>query len=767
MTSNRKTKVVNRAAFGFIRDASSNLPTNSTYSRDIPAIMYDLPAFSLGDDRAALEATINNASAGSPGNPTVVNITSKTVFECPGRLQGNLINNYVNIVGDSDGQERVIVFGNIIPKSCMFILDERDELYSRFPLEQRQNIYVVPIINMGLSLGQQFVNNVGPSDGAEKNIDEPIVCCLNGRALNLCCDTKSGLNNWRVVATTGGDASKTIASMTEINGTNTYTHPASHIDLIGIVAHINYDCRSMRFSSTSANILTMTTAPYSVSDLQSHKIKLFNAPEFLSQRGEYYISWQYGRLYFIPWENESIERLSVSTPAGEWAGTNRAAAIFDLTGSKTQALTFTQDRYNQIEGFTFEACYNTPIRLGRNCKAKRIKVNGARWLGVVSENPHAIEIDSCEFNDMWRGAISTTFGAQLTSSSNQTCTINGYDSNGYQPSKNKSFTFFNGWLDNSYSGVTISNNTIQRSGIVWHAWTACRINANNVSVTGNTFTYLTHQAIAVGAECSATIYRNTFDYCCQSLTEGGVIYGGRSWTQYAKIYENLFKNVRRVRSGSGEDYLTAIMWDDMAAGLVTQDNYIKDCDYGIQLNSSPSSHYNNIFDNVGQTFAHNRFRAYNSSNPANRENYQGSSLRGVGILEKVVAIFRGIGTPIYSLHPILWDGSQYTTLGNLLNDFINTYDVELDAIGKFDSVTVPTAITNTMISMPLEAPNTSDSSDNQVGQRFSMNNINIEYHPQQLINGSTMYTFPTAADLNIVTTVLSHKPVSHWDSIQI
>lgn len=712
--------------------------------------IYQLHLFTLQDNRSELETLINSAVAGSIGSHTVVNITSASVYACPGRLTTNTMQNYVNVVGDSTGTPITIVCGNIIPDTCIFSLNATDRFYNRFSNSVRSKIKVVPLTNMGISMGAMFTSNIGPNDEAEKSINEPIVACLNGRSMTIACDSDDGLANWRVITGLGANTYRDITSVSEINGVNTFVTPASHTDMFAFIAHLNYATRVMKFSSVEDGVITFDQAPYSYSGgktLLNSKVKFYNAPEFLTKQGEYFLSYETGRMYFIPWESEGIGRLSVSTPFGEWAGTNRAGAIFDLSASRSDALNFAVDRNNNIEGITFEACYNTPIRLGRYTKAKRINVRGGRYYGIMCQNPHNVEISSCTFNDLWRGCINVSFSLASYQLAQTAFTITGTD-----PSKTETINTTNVFADASYNNVLITDNDIERSGILWHEPPAVVINALDAVFSNNTITYTSYIALALGTMSESQVFDNYFQFCNQSLTEGGTIYSGRGWTQRASIYQNAFANIRRVRSGFGEDYSTCILLDDMSAGLTVFDNYMINCDYGIQLNSGQSEHLNNIFDNVTQSYVFVPFYAFSSTTPSS---YTINSLRGAGILSRLVALSNHGSFNIVT-HPVFATEQPGIISGVYLAALAAAVDPGTPGDGS--------AVLARKMTQAVTDGGFASVTTNGANGAYMMNSITVTYHPDTIINGSGIPTPPGVSNVGINIVVDGGTLTTYWTS---
>ena len=715
--------------------------------------IYQLHPFTLQDNRSELETLINSAAAGSVGSHTIVNLTSAAVYACPGRLTTNTMQNYVDVIGDSSGTPVTIVCGNIIPDTCIFSLNATDRFYNKFSNSVRSKIKVVPLANMGISMGAMFTSNIGPDDEAEKQINEPIVACLNGRAMTIACDSNSGFANWRVITGVGTNAYRDITSVSEINGVNTFVPPTSHTDMFAFIAHLNYSTRVMKFSSVQNGVITFDQAPYSYSGgktLLNSKVKFYNAPEFLTKQGEYFLSFETGRMYFIPWESEGIGRLSISTPFGEWAGTNRAGAIFDLSASRSDASNFGVDRNNNIEGITFEACYNTPIRLGRYTKAKRINVRGGRYHGIICQNPHNVEISSCTFNDLWRGSINVGFSLASYQLAQTTFTITGTD-----PSKTETINTTNVYANASYNNVLISGDDIERSGILWHDTPAVTINALDAIFSDNTITYTPHIALALGSMSESQVFSNYFQFCNQALTESGTIYSGRGWTQKASIYQNAFANIRRVRSGYGEDYLTCIMLDDMSAGFTVFDNYIINCDYGIQLNSGQSDHVNNIFDNVPQSYVFIPFYAFDSTTPSS---YTTSSLRGAGILSRLVALSNH-GSFNIATHPVFAADQP----GAISRVYLAALAAAVDPGTPGDG----TAVLARKMTQAVTDGGFASTTTNGARGKYMMNSISVIYHPDTIINGSGIPTPPGASNIGINIAIDGAPLSTSWTSTPV
>lgn len=709
------------------------------------ADIYLLPLYTLQDDRVELQALIDGSVAGTLGSHTTVNITSKSVYACPGQLNPQGLKTYVNMVGDSTGTAVTIVCGNIIPDTCIFPLHSSDRFYNRFGASVRSKIKVVPLTAMGISMGAMFTSNLGPADAAERATNEPIVMCLNGRAMTIACDSQ-GLNNWRVISGLGANVYRDITSLTEINGTHTFITPENSTDVFAFIANTNYSTRVMKFSSITSSTITFDQAPllYSgATTLLNSKVKFYNAPEFLTEYGEYFVSFETGRVYFIPWDGEIIARLSVSTPYGEWSGTNRAGAVFDLSCSRTNATDFTGDRYNNIEGIVFEACYNTPLRLGRYTKAKRIQVNGSRWSGIASLNPHNIEISDCIFNDIWRMSLDVIFSQASYQLSQTTFVITGTD-----PSRTSTVNTVDVFANATYTSVLIEGNDIERNGIIWHDTPAMRINALGVTIRDNYITYTSSTALALGAQSESNVYHNYFQYCNQSLTEGGVIYGGRAWTQRAVIYENAFANIRRVRSGFGEDFLTCIMWDDMAAGLYTYDNYIINSDYGIQINSGQSEHNQNIFDNVPTSYVFISFYSFGSTTPSS---YTTTSLRGAGALSNLVGLNNHPSFNILT-HPVFASEQP----GVLCSAYLAAVAAATDPGTPGDGTAVlARKMTQGVIDAGLNSAVANGANGN-----YMLSQVNVVYNAANIRNGSGT---PTPPGISVGVNITTDSPyVSYW-----
>lgn len=708
--------------------------------------IYLLPLYTLQDDRTELQALIDGSVAGTLGSHTTVNITSKSVYTCPGRLNPQTLKNYVNLVGDSSGTPVTIVCGNIIPDTCIFPLHASDQFYNRFSASVRSKIKVVPLTNMGLSMGTMFSTNTGSLDLAELSTNEPIIACLNGRSMTIACDSY-GLSNWRVITGVGANVYRDITSLSEINGTNTFVIPANNTDVFAFIAYVNYSTRSMRFSSITSDTLTFDQAPSTYSGaktLLDSKVRFYNAPEFLTREGEYFLSYATGRMYFIPWEDEIISRLSVSTPFGDWPGTNRAGAVLDLSASTANANDFSGNRYNNIEGIVFEACYTTPLRLGRHSKAKRIKVFGARWSGITCQNPHDIEVSSCVFNDIWRSSVDIKYSPASYQLSQTSFTITGTD-----PSRTQTIATIDVFANATYTGVLIENNDIERSGIMWYDSPAMIVNATGVIIRNNYITYTPHSAIGLGATSESSIYHNYFQYCNQALTESGTIYAGRSWTLRAIVYENAFANIRKVRTGFGEDFLTCIMWDDMAAGLYSYDNYIMNSDFGVQINSGQSEHNQNIFDNVPTPYVFVAFYSFGSVTPSS---YSSSSLRGTTILSGLVGLNNHPSFNILT-HPVFASEQP----GIICSAYLAAVAGAVDPGTPGDG----TAVLARKMTQGLIDAGLNSAVANGANGNYMFSQVNVVYNAGNLRNGSGTPTGPSGVGVSISTDTLYP---TYWSS---
>lgn len=384
------------------------------------------------------------------------------------------------------------------------------------------------------------------------------------------------------------------------------------------------------------------------------RVKLWNAPDFLLLPGTMVISTDRRRIYFIPptttqisdFAGEEAVLVGQGKPAPIDGGNMLEVSIpfkngneifespISFHGPDSTVTNGTANDNNittpiEVEGVVFSTGAGDGVQIEnwtnatiKNCVFRNYGYRGLRLIHAKTVNVGATgETNAVTFREGYRGFVQTRYwrDQSATVGDNQDLIFSALT---FLDTAMKS-TFAR--QDTNKQNITFNNCKFQRGGLLYPASAGIFMDgySNAVTVTASSFFDIPGPAIWYRGT-NHVISNNLITDCMKGCTEIGAVYAGRSWVQIGNLISgNTFTNIynrdpeatptldlgatylgvagvkRKRVANSLDDFVVAIMWDDLMSGQTARNNTITNCEIGI-LNNGGHHNYldSNIYNSV-------------------------------------------------------------------------------------------------------------------------------------------------------------------------
>jgi len=299
----------------------------------------------------------------------------------------------------------------------------------------------------------------------------------------------------------------------------------------------------------------------------SQRFTLVNAPEYLRKQGDMAISYVQKRIYFIPYSTAHItggtdsdaQVLNVSLPAP--ASIVEGDPDPNKVGSTYEAPLIIQERPGfQLENVDFSCCAGEGLYL--------------LHVGVENSTTDKMVIKNCTFSNMGLVGLSIRHCWNTITRECSFQNIQGRAYNYAQAHKDYS-NFLETYKSHRIQenlGHYLWNCTFDRTGMLHPTMFATRISQKPCGfvAAGNSYSHVSGSALMFSGT-QGWIQDNTFSHCSQDVAEFGVVYTGRSISNFGnRIYFNTFSNCNHgsdFGSNQFDQLLSGIMLDDNCANV--------------------------------------------------------------------------------------------------------------------------------------------------------------------------------------------------------
>jgi len=531
----------------------------------------------------------------------------------------NLTQSFAGKTLSAHASGTTLIRGQYIPRSKVRKLSANDPWFSRFPALARQRIKCIDLLDISVSPGawpDSSGSHTGESFSESSLYDRPISVHVGSTSLEFAQHSKSvafGGGAW--ASCVGAGTSPSTQGVFEISQL-----PQYHADIRAIVTddndYLSYNCSVSSIDGTTGVITLDRTMNASFAS-NKQRIKLINAPEFLTEAGTMVLSISRNVLYFIP-QNDSDE-VYISGNDGYVITASDPINMEDTTtynGSLARKMT--------ISGIAFAATGGSHVHVSTAnwLEIKDCAFYGSAAHSVRVSDSEGVKLTNCSWSRCRKNPLIVT-EQRATRAASPALTV--YDTGPFGLKDTGQVAVPGVFMRRVITAPTISGCTVsdmsllypECSPMVLGKYYAILGGTKSLPVTGTALTSMSgclFKNLSGGAvqnnALSYTITGNQFQNCMMDLTDGGAVASGRSSIcGDVTISNNGFKGCYKRFITSQSDDVAGVFLDDGVWGVTVSRNYFDACTVGV-ISNGGRGHYikRNAFNDCGDCI-----RAMNAS----------------------------------------------------------------------------------------------------------------------------------------------------------